>query len=58
VLDIYFFIDSILDTGSGAFLPPGSGMTFLDPGSGTFFGEIFLQNLESLLYYLHETTYS
>jgi hypothetical protein len=33
------------DQGSGAFLPPGSGSGmnfFLDPGSGPFFGEIFL----------------
>jgi hypothetical protein len=50
------------DPGSGAFLPPGSGIRirdefFPDPGSripdprGMFFGDIFLRILLSLIFY-------
>jgi hypothetical protein len=47
------------DLGSGAFLPPGSGIRIQDElfrisNKTPFFGEIFLHS-ESLLCYLYET---
>jgi hypothetical protein len=43
------------DPGSGAFLPSGSRIRirdefFADPGSGPFFGEIFLHYLQNPCY--------
>jgi hypothetical protein len=48
------------DPGSGAFLPPGSGIRirdeiFPDPGSGPFFDDIFLQYLQNPCYVIFIT---